>query len=72
MGMRPKSTAVPGVVARPITDVDLAVSDETRVATRRRWTQRIRAKAISGIVSSAKHLPHQHLYLVVADSTPHL
>jgi hypothetical protein len=70
MAMRPRSTAVLGVVARPITDVDAAVSDESRIAaTMPLDTPNTSTKAISGL-SGAKHPPHHHLYLVAADSTP--
>lgn len=73
------STAVPGLAAKPIVDVDVVVRSESEVTaaiaaiTDRGWTHQgnlgIPAReAFTG----RSDLPPHHLYLVVAGSQPHL
>jgi GrpB-like predicted nucleotidyltransferase (UPF0157 family) len=72
------STAVPGLAAKPIIDVDVVVADETAV------TPAVKALAAAGwqhegdlgIKGREAFLPpadaaYHHLYLVVAGSRPH-
>lgn len=73
------STAVPGLAAKPIVDVDVVVGSELDVAaaiaaiTDRGWSHRgnlgiLHREAFTG----RSDLPPHHLYVVVAGSRPHL
>lgn len=73
------STAVPGLAAKPIIDVDVVVADErrseavVRALARAGWAPR-GDLGIPGrqTFQTRAGLPYHHLYVVVAGSGPHL
>jgi GrpB-like predicted nucleotidyltransferase (UPF0157 family) len=73
------STAVPGLAAKPVIDVDVVVPTEADIAggIRRLVTLGYVHRGDLGVpgrqaLDAPEHLPYHHLYLVVRGSRPHL